>query len=300
MRDISPAHEIYGIYEKRVRDRFEFIKNELEKGEFTFDSDRTIERSRKDSAWPKDATAADQLWRNMLEANLLEEELRRIAKEERAAEKAAREAEKKARETEGESAPEDAAPEAETAEPEEAGETASEDKDEPAVEATPAKEEEDPRRKILKRYEQMVRDLDDTNEEEVTNYFLSSLAAAYDPHSEYFSKAETDNFQVSMRNELVGIGALLSMEEGAAEIQGLVVGGPADRGGELQPHDRIVAVGQGLEGEMVDVMFMKLQKIVEMIRGKKGKPWSASRWCPPTRSTIPRPGRSSLPGTPSN
>ena len=72
-----------------------------------------------------------------------------------------------------------------------------------------------------------------------------------------------------MQNKLVGIGALLQMDDGAAKIQGLVVGGPADRGGELQIGDRIVGVSQGADKEMVDILYMKLNRVVDMIRGEK-------------------------------
>ena len=111
--------------------------------------------------------------------------------------------------------------------------------------------------------------LDKNDKEEACNFFLSTLSQVYDPHSEYFSQSELENFQVNMQNKLVGIGALLQMDDGAAKIQGLVVGGPADRGGELQIGDRIVGVSQGADKEMVDILYMKLNRVVDMIRGEK-------------------------------
>ena len=69
--------------------------------------------------------------------------------------------------------------------------------------------------------------LDKSDKEDACNFFLSTLSQVYDPHSEYFSQSELENFQVSMQNKLVGIGALLQMDDGAAKIQGIVVGGPA-------------------------------------------------------------------------
>jgi carboxyl-terminal processing protease len=116
-----------------------------------------------------------------------------------------------------------------------------------------------------------MRSLDENDDEEICNFFMSTLSQVYDPHSEYFSQSELENFRVNMGNKLVGIGALLSTDDGgAAKIQGIVVGGPADKAGELQINDRIVGVGQGEEGEIVDIMYMKLNKIVDMVRGKKG------------------------------
>jgi len=74
-----------------------------------------------------------------------------------------------------------------------------------------------------------------------------------------------------MQKSLDGIGALLSMTDGGqAEIKGLVVGGPAQTAGELQVGDRITHVGQGMSGEMQDILHMKLQKVVDLIRGKRG------------------------------
>ena len=98
--------------------------------------------------------------------------------------------------------------------------------------------------------------------------FLTVLALTYDPHSEYMSKSELDNFQINMRLSLVGIGAVLHSEDGYAKIAELVVGGPASKDGRLKVGDRIAAVAQG-EKEFVDSVDMKLDKVVEMIRGKK-------------------------------
>ncbi len=237
--DISPALEIYELYKKRVTSRVATIKDFLEGREFKFESDATVERRRKDSPWPKDAADADSIWERMIENQLLEEELASIVKAKALAEKAA-------------SAPQD-------------GE---EKKDAPAT----AKEEETPKQKIVDRYERFLKSLDDNDEEDICNLFLSSLASLYDPHSEYFSHSEMENFNVNMGNHLFGIGALLRLdaEEGSAKIEGLVVGGPAEKGGELQINDRIVGVGEGAEGKMVDVMYMKLGDIVELIRGEEG------------------------------
>ena len=128
---------------------------------------------------------------------------------------------------------------------------------------------ESPKEKILNRYTRFMETLDKNDKEEACNFFLSTLSQVYDPHSEYFSQSELENFQVNMQNKLVGIGALLQMDDGAAKIQGLVVGGPADRGGELQIGDRIVGVSQGSDKEMVDILYMKLNRVVDMIRGEK-------------------------------
>ena len=91
---------------------------------------------------------------------------------------------------------------------------------------------------------------------------------SYDPHSEYMSASEMDNFSINMRLSLVGIGAMLRSEDGYSKIIELIPGGPAATEGELKIDDRITAVAQGNDA-FVDVMDMKLDKVVDMIRGKK-------------------------------
>jgi carboxyl-terminal processing protease len=85
---------------------------------------------------------------------------------------------------------------------------------------------------------------------------------------------ETNRFKDSMKNELVGVGALLQAEEdGATKIKGIVVGGPADREGSLKLNDRVVAVdtlNTGNPQDMIDIMFMKIDKVVDYIRGDEG------------------------------
>ncbi len=127
----------------------------------------------------------------------------------------------------------------------------------------------DPPVKVLaRRYDQLLRNLHEQTKEDVVKTFLTVLAQTYDPHSEYMSRSELENFSINMRLSLVGIGAVLHSEEGYAKIMELVPGGPAAKEGHLKVGDRVVAVAQGAE-DFVDAMDMKLDKVVEMIRGKK-------------------------------
>jgi carboxyl-terminal processing protease len=124
--------------------------------------------------------------------------------------------------------------------------------------------------KVLgRRYDQLLLNLHEEGNEDVIRYFLTTLAQTYDPHSEYFSKSDMENFSINMRLSLVGIGAVLHSEDGYAKIMELVPGGPAERDGRLKVNDRISAVSQG-DGAFVDCVGMKLDKVVDMIRGKKG------------------------------
>jgi carboxyl-terminal processing protease len=131
-----------------------------------------------------------------------------------------------------------------------------------------AKKKTDPVQNIAKRYDQFLKNLQEQTSEDVVKTFLLCLAQTYDPHSEYLSKNDLEQFSINMRLSLFGIGAKLRSEDGYAKIMELVPGGPALKGGKLKVGDRIVAVAQG-EKEFVDCVDLKLDKVVNMIRGKK-------------------------------
>src|SRR2546427_6320718 len=122
---------------------------------------------------------------------------------------------------------------------------------------------------VARRYDRLARNVHEQDKDEQIKLFLDALAQAYDPHSEYLSKADMKNFSINMGLSLVGIGAMLRSEDGYAKIESLVPGGPAQVDGRLKVGDRISAVAQG-PAEFVDVREMRLDKVVEMIRGKKG------------------------------
>ena len=126
-----------------------------------------------------------------------------------------------------------------------------------------------PVKTLTRRYDQILRNLHEQTSEDVLKTFLSTLAQTYDPHSEYMSKSELVNFEINMKLSLVGIGAVLRSDEGYAKIMELVPGGPAENSHQLKVNDRISAVAQG-NAEFVDCVGMKLDNVVEMIRGKKG------------------------------
>jgi carboxyl-terminal processing protease len=122
---------------------------------------------------------------------------------------------------------------------------------------------------VARRYDRLSRTVHEEDRDEQVKLFLAALAQTYDPHSEYLSKSDLKNFSINMGLSLVGIGAMLRTEDGYAKIEQLVPGGPAQSDGRLKVGDRITAVAQG-NSEYVDVRDMRLDKVVEMIRGKKG------------------------------
>ena len=126
-----------------------------------------------------------------------------------------------------------------------------------------------PAKVVGKRYDQYLKSINEQNDEDVIKTFLVALSQSYDPHSEYMSPSDMDNFMIQMKLSLVGIGAVLRPDDGYAKIVEVVPGGPADKDGRLKPNDRIAAVAQG-DGPFEDVVDMKLDKVVEKIRGDKG------------------------------
>ncbi len=122
---------------------------------------------------------------------------------------------------------------------------------------------------VARRYDRLARNVHEEDRDEQVKLFLDALAQTYDPHSEYLSKADLKNFSINMGLSLVGIGAILRSEDGYAKIESVVAGGPAQKDGKLKVGDRITAVAQG-DKDFVDTRDMRLDKVVEKIRGKKG------------------------------
>ena len=134
----------------------------------------------------------------------------------------------------------------------------------------PLKDEKSPREAVKQRYERYLKDIEGADEEDVASYFFSAVARAQDPHTDYMSVRQMERFEASLQNQLIGIGALLQREDdGATKIIGLVVNGPADKQGELQLNDRIVGVDSLNNGELTDTLYMKIDHVVELIRGQQ-------------------------------
>jgi carboxyl-terminal processing protease len=129
---------------------------------------------------------------------------------------------------------------------------------------------EEATKKLNHRYELITRRLEERTKEDLMVQYLRSYALALDPHSSYFSPDDLEDFRISMELSLEGIGAVLRSRDGYTIVEELSPGGAAERQGELKPGDRIIAVGQGKEGDLVDVVDMSLRDVVKKIRGKKG------------------------------
>lgn len=121
---------------------------------------------------------------------------------------------------------------------------------------------------VTKRYERLQKNLNDLESSDVQEIFLTTMTQMFDPHSTFLSSDTLEDFSISMSLSLVGIGAILVQEEGYCTIRELIPGGPAELDGRMRAGDKIVFVAQE-GGEPVDVIDMKLRKIVKMIRGEK-------------------------------
>jgi carboxyl-terminal processing protease len=205
--NVQPARDIYGIFKERVESRAGKIRK-LVNENFSFKSTRTVALDRRKEPWPANEQDTDNLWRDRIEGELLQEKLNKFAI--------------------------DPGPKA-----------------------------------VSKRYDQLVKNLEERDDNDVLQLFLNAVAQTYDPHSEYLGKGDLESFEINMRLSLTGIGAELRVEDGYAKIERLIPGGPAQMSGKVSVGDRIAAVGQGKDN-FVDVVDMKLEKVVELIRGKKG------------------------------
>ena len=125
-----------------------------------------------------------------------------------------------------------------------------------------------PKDSILKKYKQILSTMESFDEEMLLTKYLSSFSRVYDPHSGYLSPSNVEDFDINMKLSLVGIGAMLSIDDGAPKIERLIPGGPAEKDGRLKPGDKIIAVAQG-DDEPQNILHWPLYKAVRLIRGEK-------------------------------
>ncbi len=238
--DVSFPFEVYRVFRARLEDRYAYVTNLLETG-FTFTEDETYTWKRKDAPWPATQEEQDELWRKRIKnevlAQLISRELDRAAATNTAA------------------VVTNDAPAAAT------GGTAT---NTPPVLT--------PQENVAKRYKQFMIVIQDMDEEAILQRYLSAVAMAYDPHSDYMSPMRKEDFDIDMNLSLCGIGAQLRSEDGTAMIVEVIPGGPADRDKRairLTKGDKIIGVGQG-DGAIEDIVHLPLNKAVRKIRGEKG------------------------------
>ncbi len=228
--DVSLPYEVYGIFRKRVRERYEFVTNQVNRG-FNYDLDENYKFRRKKMGWPADRKKQNDLWRKRIKNDILSMILRQeLAKE------------------------------------------AATNIDEKVSSVSTNKSVVTPAENVEKRYKQYKIIIEDMDEEAILQRFLSSVAYAFDPHTDYMSPMRKEDFDIDMNLSLCGIGASLRSEDGMAKIMEIIPGGPADRDKRdirLIRNDRIIGVGQGND-PVESILHLPLTKSVRKIRGEKG------------------------------
>ena len=232
LRDLGPVTQIYELYKTRVKERVAYAERLLDANKFTFSGDRSVVLKRQKLPWPKDQAEAESLWHDFVEATLLQEIMNDEAKARSAAKKKSL-------------------------------------KTDPAPAASKVPAGETPVERVKKDYLRLLQSVETNAISDVADYFLSCLATTYDPHSAYMSPSEMDNFTSRMGHYLFGIGSRLQLKDDLPTIEGIMIGGPADKQGELALNDKVIAVAQA-DAKWVDTKYLRLPKVVEMIRGKEG------------------------------
>ncbi|MBV9620511.1 MAG: carboxy terminal-processing peptidase, partial [Gammaproteobacteria bacterium] len=123
---------------------------------------------------------------------------------------------------------------------------------------------------LRKRYERVLKRVDQVSPEDVFENLMNAYARAFDPHSSYFSPRSSEEYRIQMSLNYDGIGASLQLVDDYVTIMSVLEGGPAAVAGTLNINDRITGVGQGHDGSFVDVIGWRLDDVVQLIRGKAG------------------------------
>lgn len=238
---LLPANKIYyETFVPRANARLEWIRERMKKP-FDFSDASTFAPDRSKASWPKDEKEADELWEKRIKFDVLNQIIGYSHAETQLAKELDEEgaAKLKEEESDGEAPPK-----------------------------TYEEKLEKAKAEVLKRYENIISNLVKNDAIEVQELYLNALSNLYDPHSSFLSEYALEEFEISVRNSLVGIGAVLQDKDGYCTIVELMLGGPAEKSKELKEGDKIVGVAQD-GGEFVDVVGKKLRNIVKLIRGKK-------------------------------
>ncbi len=232
--DVSFGYEIHKLYVKRLGERVHFATNYIANAQWDFSKDEMFNFKRKESPWPETKSEAEEHWRKRIRNEYLAMKITREL-----------EAEKKAKKDDSSS------------------KTKKKDDDD-FVEA-----ELTPEKSLMKKYTQYYRVMAEPDEENVLQYYLSAVCRAYDPHTDYLSPMTEEDFEMGMNLKLCGVGATLTLDDGALKISEVMPGGPLDVDGRIKKGDKIVAVKQG-DGAWEDIMWQPMNKSVRRIRGEKG------------------------------
>ncbi len=131
------------------------------------------------------------------------------------------------------------------------------------------KKSDDIKKTLSERYNRILSSTLQLDSNDIFQTFINAYTTSVEPHTAYFSPRISENFDISMRLSLEGIGAVLRSESEYTQVVRIITGGPADLDGRLGSDDRIIGVGQNTDGEIVDVIGWRLDDVVDLIRGPK-------------------------------
>ncbi|MDR2512195.1 MAG: carboxy terminal-processing peptidase [Puniceicoccales bacterium] len=245
--NLIAAFNIYKDFYERVEKRIDWINKRLTQP-FDLDTKDTYVADRSKLEWPRKIEEADSLWENRLKLDLIIELLGDEKQKKGKGKK-----EKNSPESEKNKKKMDAGNAETTTKTSE--ETFSKERLSHAIE------------RIRKRYEKIHTYLR-VEPHEVQEYFLNAITAQYDPHTTFFSKQSRDDFNVAINNKLIGIGAVLGDEDGYCVVKSIIPGGPVEASKRIRVGDRITAIGQGEKNDLVDIVGLRLSKVVSQLRGK--------------------------------
>jgi carboxyl-terminal processing protease len=231
--DLTFAYTVFRTFLQRVDERVSTVDQLLAMPhDFKVDEQMVIDRDA--AQYPRDPTEAYDRWRKRIKYDLL---VLKVSKKE----------EKKDAESKAKADP----PKLETPK-------------------TPKDEAQEARDKLARRYHSFAKRMHQIDGDELLEMYLNAFTTSFDPHTDYMSPDTQKNFDIAMSLELEGIGASLMSEDGYTVVKKIIPGGAAAKDNRIKPEDKIVGVGQNDEGEMVDVIDMKLNDVVKLIRGKRG------------------------------
>ncbi len=254
--DVSFGYDVHRLFCQRLKERIDFATNLLATASFAFDGTNEVyELKRENAPWPETKEEAEVRWTLKMKNEMLvqlisreldaEEKTNKLLSATNTVASAQKDAEKK-NGVQDESAKNDA--------------DAEDDLEEEIT---------DPRQNLITRYRQYFIALTEPESETILQNFLSAITHAYDPHSDYMSPLSKEDFDMDMNLTLCGVGAVLSMDNGALKIVEIMPGGPMDVDGRIKEGDKIVGV-QNEPGKMENVLWKPMNKTIRKIRGKKG------------------------------
>lgn len=253
--NLYAAFEIFKTFRSRAEERTQWIDSRLNR-EFDFTVDAYFNTDRKEAPCPADQAEADALWERRLKYELINEMLS-LASESNmeALESIEREQNLPGLDSDETDEDDDFDPE-----------TVRRLLNEPEYYADIL---EQAKAKVRRRYERRLGLIQQREAAEVQEAYVNSMTQLFDPHSSFLSADTLENFNSSVQNSFVGIGALLQDEDGICTIKGILPGGPAEASQKLGPGDEILGVAQGADGEFEDIIDMQLRYVVRKIKGKK-------------------------------